>query len=169
LLIKVAGLNDADPKFAHLWGRYVLGFRPWKHCQHSFEVKQATAIRPSMLDGTYELDDRHDLFYLCGVGQPDSKQRGSKWNQEFTNVHFAVRPKLGSTSTRASLYGVLFTIIDAEEIEIQPLSDDFKGLPRNHARCKNFQFGYQMFDVKAVGREAPEEIVHRLRTGRFAS
>ena len=104
-----------------------------------------------------------------GWGQPDSVRSGSKWNREFANTHLAVRPKLGSTSIRTSLYGVVFTIEDAEEIQIQPLADDFEGLRRVHARCKNFQFGYQMFDVTAVGEKAPREVIYKLRRGVLAS
>ena len=166
--ITVAGLNQASPLFVHLWGRYVLGVRPWKHCQHTFEVKHATSIKPNMQDGTYSLDAEHDLFYLCGVGQEDSASRGAEWNREFTNIHLAVCPKLGSVATINSLYGVDFTITDAERIPIEPLADDFMGLPRQHARCKNFQFGFQMFDVQTVGDSAPQEIVRRLRTGNIA-
>jgi hypothetical protein len=121
-----------------------------------------------MQDDTYPLDAEHDLFYLCGVGQKDSASRGAEWNREFTNIHLAVRPKLGSVATINSLYGVSFTITDAERIPIGPLADDFMGLPRKHARCKNFQLGFQMFDVHAVGDSAPHEIVRRLRSGNIA-
>jgi hypothetical protein len=146
----------------------VLGVRPWKHCQHTFKVEHATSIRPDMKDGTYTLNERHDLFYLCGVGQKDSVKLGTRWNRQFTNIHMAVRPKLGSSATATSLYGVHFTITDAENIPIEPLADDFGGLPLKHARCKNFQFGYQMFEVNAVGDKAPREIVRRLRSGKIA-
>jgi hypothetical protein len=166
--ITVSGLDHNSSQFVHLWGRYVLGVRPWKHCQHTFEVKHATSIKPKMQNGTFPLIAEHDLFYLCGVGQEDSMKRGSQWNREFTNIHLAVRPKLGSIATIESLYGVNFTITDAKKIPIECLPDNFMGLKREHARCKNFQFGFQMFDVQAVGDSAPHEIVRRLRSGLLA-
>src|SRR5271163_2171721 len=39
MLLTVSGLDAAPIRFRHLWGRYVLGFRPWKHCIGCFESK----------------------------------------------------------------------------------------------------------------------------------
>src|ERR1700722_10485856 len=73
----VSGLNDAQPKFKHLWGRYIHGFKPQKHCLKCFKSKIAYEITPQMKDGPYDLkDDLCDFFYLCGVGQPDSRRAG---------------------------------------------------------------------------------------------
>ena len=46
-----------------------------------------------------------------------------------------------------SVYGVTFTIKDAQAIPIRPLRDGFENLDEAHTRCKNFQFGYQEFET----------------------
>lgn len=157
----VSGLNTAKPRFKHLWGCYVLGFRPWKHCIGCFESKVASAISPTMKDGVYDLEDSYELFYLCGVGQPDSKRAPQHLLRRATNVHLAVRP--GSIAAVGSVYGVSFTLKDAQAIPIQPLPEGFHGLPDAHYRCKNFQFGYQMFDVSEVGEKASREVIRKRR------
>lgn len=116
-----------------------------------------------MIDGDYELQDR--LFYLCGVGQLDSKRLGPAFNQKLTNVHLAVRPREGSVASIGSVYGVTFTIKDAQAIPIQPLAEGFGGLVPKYYRCKNFQFGYQTFDVETVGSAAEAQgVITRLRS-----
>jgi hypothetical protein len=163
MLLTVSGLDAAPVRFLHLWGRYVLGFKPWEHCMRCFEGKEANAIRPSMKDGEYELSDDHRFLYLCGVGQRDSKRGRSDLAQRITNVHLAVRPRVGSVAAIGSVYGVSFIIRDAQAIPIESLPEGFQGLPSKHYRCKNFQFGYQMFDVDAVGEGAARDVVHQLR------
>ena len=116
-----------------------------------------------MIDGDYELDDTHELFYLCGVGY---KERHN------TNVHLAVRPRAGSVAAIGSVYGVSFTIQNAQAIPItHPML--LKSPPRGlddideklHLRCKNFQFGCQMFNVDIVGEPAMGVVVETLRDG----
>lgn len=164
MLLTVSGLDVAPIRFKHLWGRYVLGFKPWKHCLACFETKVASPISPQMRDGEYSLSDEYGQFYLCGVGQNDSVRRGKDLAQKVTNVHLAVRPRKGSVAAIGSVYGVSFTIEDAQAIPIQPLPDGFQGLPEKHSRCKNFQFGYQVFQADAVGDLAPREVIYTLRT-----
>lgn len=108
-----------------------------------------------MKDGTYDLEDKYDLFYLCGVGQPDLKRAEPHLLRRATNVHLAVRPLKGSVAAIGSVYGVPFTLKNAQVIPIQPLPDGFKCLPLDHSRCKNSQFGYQMFDTGISGNESP--------------
>lgn len=162
----INGITHAPTPFKHLWGRYVLGFRPWKHCIGCFETKQAGVITPEMTDGTYDLRDDLNLFYLCGVGQPNSKRAGEHLDRRHTNVHLAVRPRKGSIAAIGSLYGVSFAIRDAQAIPITSLPDGFMGLSVDHSRCKNFQFGYQMFAASAVGESAPRDVVRELRSSR---
>jgi len=158
----VSGLDAAPIKFKHLWGRYVVGFKPWTHCIQCFESHIAKMVSPTMSDGEYELNDAYPLLYLCGVGQDDLKRNGAEFKQGRTNVHLPVRPRKGSVAATGSVYGVTFTITDAEAIPIQSLPDNFQGLPAKHARCKNFQFGYQMFNVDRVDGPV-REIVRELR------
>ena len=159
MLLTVSGLAAA-PQFQHLWGRYVYGFRPWRHCIRCLKSNRAPGVVPTMRDGSVELADR--LFYLCGVGKKMSELLYPECARRLTNVHLAVRPRKGSTATVHSSSGVIFVIDDAEAIPIETLPDPFQGLPENHSRCKNFQFGYQMFNVDEVS-DSPGEIVYELR------
>jgi hypothetical protein len=66
--LQVEGLEKAEQKFRHLWGRYIVGFKPATHCIKSFVTRDEKQVRPSMADDGYDLDDTYELFYLCGVG-----------------------------------------------------------------------------------------------------
>lgn len=160
--LQVDGLDLAETRFRHLWGRYIIGFKPATHCLKSFVTRDEVQVRPHMIDGGYELDNSHELFYLCGVG---FRERHN------TNVHLAVRPRAGSVAAIGSVYGVRFTIRDAQAIPIKHpllLASPPRGLERlreEHLRCKNFQFGCQMFDVDAVGDLVKGVVVRTLRDG----
>lgn len=160
--LEVEGLDKAQPRFRHLWGKYLIGFKPETHCQRSFVTRDAADVRPTMLDGDYVLDDSHGLFYLCGVGYKE---------RHHTNVHLAVRPKKGSVAAIGSAYGVRFTIRDAQAIPIKhPMllevpPQGLEGLSKSHLSCKNFQFGCQMFAVDVVGEGAKGVVVKTLRDG----
>lgn len=161
--LTTTGLDDAPIRFKHLWGRYVNGFRPWKHCIQCLVSNTAKDVFPDMLDGSVELQDR--LFYLCGVGQVHSEhfeKRHPELSRRMTNVHLAVRPRKGSVAAIGSAYGVTFVIQDAQSIPIETLPYPFQGLSEEHSRCKNFQFGYQMFEVGEVSM-TPGEVVHEFR------
>jgi hypothetical protein len=161
--LSVSGTNS-EHKFKHLWGRYILGFKPQRHCIRCFETNKAPDITPEMTDGIYPLrTDLSDLFYLCGVGQPDTLRDGEVWKRKFTNVHLAVTPRQGSVASIGSVYGVTFTIIDAEAIPIQSRLKGFQGLPNEHSQCKNFQFGYQVFDVNQVSSYGLDEVTRARR------
>ena len=148
--LTVSGL-EGKTRFTHLWGRYVFGFKPRKHCIQCFKSKVEAVITPQMKDDVYELrSDLGDFFYLCGVGQPDSGRRGKDFDRRFTNVHLAVRPRVGSVAAIGSVYGATFTIKDAQAIPINPLPRGFQNLPDHHSQCKNFQFGYQEYEVGQV-------------------
>lgn len=160
----VSGLDKAHPmKFMHLFRRYVMGSGLGNTCNGCFMSQVAKAVTPHMIDAEYELDDR--LFYLCGVGQRDSKRLGPSFNQSATNVHLAVRLRKGCVASTGSVYGASFTITDAQAIPIEPLPKDFGGLPEKHYRCKNFQFGYQTFAVDTVGHAAKARgVITQLRS-----
>jgi hypothetical protein len=158
--LTVAGLDESAPAFKHLWGRYILGVKPWTHCLHCLVTKDEKQVRPGMRSDTYQLRDDLDLFYLCGVGKTNPKDPNDPWALRRTNVHMAVMPRKGSVAAIGSVYGATFTIKDAEAIPIQPLPEGFLGLHKDHYRCKNFQFAYQVFDVpdEACWPKAKEEI-----------
>jgi hypothetical protein len=160
--LKVSGLDAtvAPNKFEHLFGRYIYGIRPWTHCDRGLMASHETAISPTMKDND-NIQLKDELFYLCGVGNK-SKSLPAERQRKYSNVHLAVRPQIGSVASVDSLYGVTFTIEDAVAIPIQALPDDFEGLPPAHARCKNFQFAYQMFEVTRPPKSYAEP-VHLLR------
>jgi hypothetical protein len=160
MLLQVDGLDRAQTRFRHLWGSYVLGFKPALHCRKSFWMHDEANVRPGMKDGEYELDDSHAFFYLCSVGIRE---------RHHTNVHLAVTPRIGSVAAVGSIYGVRFTIQNAQSIPINhPLlletpPQGLEKLTRDHIRCKNFQFGCQVFDVDEVGDAALGIVVTKLR------
>lgn len=123
-------------------------------------MKDEASVRPGMKDGEYELDDSQRFFYLCGVGYRERHN---------TNVHLAVRPRAGSVAAVGSVYGVRFTIKNAHAIQImhpallESPPRGLAGLPQEHLRCKNFQFGCQVFKVGEVGVAAQGVIVTELR------
>jgi hypothetical protein len=115
-----------------------------------------------MRDGDYELEDK--LFYLCGVGQKVSEHIYPHLARRVTNVHLAVSPRTGSVASIGSVYGVTFTIKGAQAIPIEPLSSsEFPTLAESHYRCKNFQFGYQMFNVDRTCILESRDIASNLR------
>ena len=160
--LTVTGLDatTAPNKFVSLFGRYPYGVLPWNHCQDGWATSVAKDISPTMPDGPVDLKDH--LFYLCGVGRKLTARNNREDCQKQTNVHLAVRPRKGSVASIGSVYGVTFIIEDAQAIPIEVLPDDFQGLPREHARCKMFQFGYQMFEVGEIPK-TPGEPIHLLR------
>ena len=56
-----------------------------------------------------------------------------------------------------------FTITDAQSILIRYLPKGWGDLSDPHSQCKNFQFGYQTFEVNQVGDSAPREVITKLR------
>lgn len=158
--LRVEGLDQAQTRFRHLWGSYVIGFKPALHCRKSFLMHDEASVRPNMKDGEYELDDTHAFFYLCGVG---IRERHN------TNVHLAVIPRIGSVAAVGSVYGVTFTIRDAQAIQIkhpsllEPPPGGLADLPQEHIRCKNFQFGCQVFSVNQVGSATQGVLVTAIR------
>ena len=156
----VDGLDAAETRFQHLWGRYIIGFKPATHCLRSLVTHVAAPVKPRMMDGSFDLDDSYELFYLCGVGVRERHN---------TNVHLAVHPKARSVAAIGSVYGVRFTIQDAQAIPIkhpallQSPPRGLDSLEEGHLRCKNFQFGCQMFAVHEVGEAAKGIVVTELR------
>ena len=166
--LTVSGLAGKT-RFKHLWGRYIVGFKPRKHCIACFKCKVAKGISPEMEDGTYELKDNvGDFFYLCGVGQPESAGRGEEFNRKHTNVHLAVRARAGSVASVGSVYGATFTIKDAQAIPIRGLPRGFQGLSDTHSQCKNFQFGYEQYEVGSVSDYELLQVVSDKREGSIA-
>jgi hypothetical protein len=68
-----------------------------------------------------------------------------------------------------SVYGIRFTTQNAQAIQIkhpgllESPTRGLAGLPQNHIRRRNFQFGCQMFEVDDVGDTAKGIVVRTLR------
>ncbi len=151
--IEVAGTSQAKEHYLHLWGMYVRGFKPWHHCFACFYGTQEKAIHKQMEDGTYDLPEPTHYFYLCGVASGPRKDR---WKN---NLHLAVRPQKGSIATVHSVYGPVFTIHDAEEIEIQGPITTLPHLSTLYTTCKNFRFAAQQFPASKYGPDADREVM----------
>jgi hypothetical protein len=155
--LTVTGTEEAGPKYLHLWGFYVRGFKPWHRCFACFYGTQERSIHKDMQDDTYILPEPTHYFYLCGVASgPRSKRRDN-------NLHLAVRPNPGSIATIRSVYGPVFTIHDAEKIEIQDPIQSLPHLGESYTTCKNFRFATQMYEAPRHGPEAKGMLVRTPR------
>lgn len=147
MLLEVRGMATASQTFVQLWGMYVSGFKPDKHCIYCLKGKKESQIHREMQDGDYALKTDSPYFYLFAMGRVPKHE---------TNVHLAVRPQAGSVASIGSVYGVTFTIRDAYALRVDRLPDGWMGLGTEYTRCRNFQFGVQQFGYRpANGPEHP--------------
>jgi hypothetical protein len=155
--LEVSQITPDTTQYRFLWGFYVRGFKPWEHCQPCFRGTRAPGITPTMQNGFVGLDRPTQFFYLHGFAPGLKSQRGER------NLHLAVRPQPGSTATVRSFYGPLFTIHDAEQIDIQEPIAGFPASEDTWTRCKNFRFGAQVFDVYELGPQAERNPILAIR------
>jgi hypothetical protein len=155
--LTVSGTQQATGKYLHLWGFYVRGFKPWKHCFACFYGTQEKLIKKDMQDGKFDLPEPTGSFYLCGVA---SGPRTQRWKN---NLHLAVKPKAGSVAKIQSVYGPIFTIHDAEEIAIQGPIENLPHLDESYTTCKNFRFAAQMYEATSFGPEARGKLIRTPR------
>ena len=124
--------------FRFLWAFYVRGYRPEFHCQRCFigHRVEEFSTRTARSGTTTVLDrlDRYPYVYVCGVGA------GKKTELRHQNLHLPLRYKEGGIVETPTYNGYIFHLENAEELPIPALPDDWMGLDREHARCKNFQF-----------------------------
>lgn len=136
VLISHDPLDGAGTRqFRFLWGKRVTGFYPHLHCARSLIGSYTLEVNRDMGSGdrTIDLGDA-DFFYLCGVTK--------KWD---TNLHLAVRPRLGARCSITAYNGVRFQILGGDAIAIPMLPDGWRGLPTEFTRCRNFQFGVDRY------------------------
>ena len=147
--LHVSGITLSTTRYRFLWGFYVRGFKPWVHCQPCFRGTRAEGIRADMTDDVVDLPRPTQFFYLHGFAPGPKASRGA------LNLHLAVRPREGSIAKIQSVYGPIFTIYGAEEIQIQePLTDSH--LESEWKRCKNFRFAAQIYAASQLGPDAPK-------------
>src|SRR3954470_23061732 len=124
--------------FRFLWAFYVSGYKPEFHCQRclvgrrvdEFSTRTASSGTTTVLDRL----DRCPYVYVCGVGA------GAKAELRRRNLHLPLRYREGGIVEKPTYNGYIFRAENAEELPIPALPDDWMGLEREHARCKNFQF-----------------------------
>ena len=129
--------------FRSLWAFYVNGYKPEFHCQKcftgrlvdDFSTNTAQSGRAVSLDEM----DTYPYVYICGVGTGPKSTLGNR------NLHLPLRFKRGAVVEKRTYNGYVFRAENAEELEIPSLPDDWMGLDREHARCKNFQFAVSRF------------------------
>ena len=155
--LHVSGITQSTTRYRFLWGFYVRGFKPWHHCQHCLRGSLAEGIIPSIQDGVIELPEQMDFFYLHGTAA------GPVTSRRELNLHLAVRPKQGAVASVRPKGGALFTIYDAEAIEIQPPLLDLAHLGPNWMNCKNLRFAAQVYDAPLLGPTAPRTPIRRIR------
>lgn len=139
MLLEVRGMAIPSQTFVQLWGMYVSGFKPEKHCIYCLKGKKEAQLHREMRDGDYVLKTDSPFFYLFAMGRVPKHE---------TNVHLAVRPQAGSVASIGSVYGVTFTIRDASALRVDRLPDGWMGLGAEYTRCRNFQFGVQQFGYR---------------------
>ena len=124
--------------FRFMWAFYVRGYKPEFHCQRCFIGRRVDEFStPTASSGmTTVLDrlDRYPYVYICGVGA------GAKAELRHRNLHLPLRYKEGGIVEKPTYNGYIFRAENAEALPIPALPDDWMGLERKHARCKNLQF-----------------------------
>jgi hypothetical protein len=129
--------------FKLMWAFYVSGYRPEFHCQKCFLGQRVDefSTRTAVSGNTIVLDrlDKYPYVYVCGVATGPISELGYK------NLHLPLRFKEGSVALKSTYNGYVFRAENAEELPIPALPDDWQGLEREHARCKNFQFAVRYF------------------------
>ena len=129
--------------FALLWAFYVNGYRPELHCQECFRGERAPNFHSrnaeSGVDIVLDRVSDYPYVYVCGVGL------GSVSDRHRTNLHFPLRFKEGAVAETTTYNGYQFRAENAVAMQIPALPEGWQGLPREHVRCKNFQFGVAYF------------------------
>src|ERR1035437_5810609 len=135
--------------FALLWAFYVRGFKPDFHCQECFVGELASNFHSrNHLSGVEIKLDQTDDFrfvYICGVAKGPKDER---WR---TNLHFPLRFEAGASAETTTYNGYRIVAENAVQMRIPDLSEGWRGLPREHERCKNFRFGVEYFGANGAG------------------
>jgi hypothetical protein len=129
--------------FRFLWAYYVNGYRPEKHCQPCFKGRRVnefcTATASTGRQIVLDRMDRYPYLYVCGVAAGPVSERGAR------NLHLPLRYAEGASVEVVSYNGYRFRARNAERVEVPLLPDNWNGLARAHARCRNFQFAVSVF------------------------
>lgn len=75
MLLEVRGMSTASQTFVQLWGVYVSGFKPEKHCIYCLKGKKELQLHHEMQDGDYVLKTDSPYFYLFAMGRVPNTRR----------------------------------------------------------------------------------------------
>ena len=146
--------------FRFLWAMYVTGYDPAQHCQPGLKGRRVDNFSASNARSgiriTCDRMDRYPYLYICGVSS------GSVRDRESRNLHVPLRYEAGAKLQVTTYNGYRLQIENAVALPVPPLPDDFAGLPKEHARCRTFQFAVHAFGHKL--QPATIEAPTRLRT-----
>lgn len=152
--LKIAGAISRE--FRILWGMTVVGFDSSKHCKACFIGTKYPMINPEMTDNAkrsavVDLELKEGvLFYVCGVAHSF---------RHVHNFHLAGVAKPGAACDVKTWEGNRVQAVGLEQISIEagPAKKMFPKLGPVFVKCRNFQFGCQMFGVSAVGAKTFRE------------
>jgi hypothetical protein len=129
--------------FRYIWAFYVKGYNPAKHCQPGLIGHRVndfcTGRAMSGRSVTCDQMDRYPYLYVCGVAA------GSKSGRKEKNLHLPLRYAAGAVVEATTHSGFHFRIENAEKVDVPALPEGWEGKPREHTRCKNFQFAVACF------------------------
>lgn len=134
--------------FRFLWAYLVNGYRSDRHCKkclYGRAVPELSASSDSIgATIVLPLSAHHPYGYICGVASGPIAERRTR------NLHLPLRYARGEIVEIRTYNGYTLTASNAQQISIPALPDDWQGLVRSHARCKNFQFAVEMFGYPAA-------------------
>jgi hypothetical protein len=129
--------------FRYIWAFYVKGYNPEKHCQPGLIGQRVDEFcTPTAMSGrsvTCDKMDRYPYLYVCGVG---AGRKEDLWKENF---HLPLSYAAGSVVEKTSYNGYRFRVENAAEVVVPELREGWEGKPREHTRCKNFQFAVACF------------------------
>lgn len=155
-------VSERPHGFWYLWLKYVDDFDPRHHCLKCLIGLKSRRIG---LDSPWLTPDksvpliesRSPFLYLCG-GAGYGYRSQSSWND---NLHVALIPKAGASTSVTTYNGIVFTFTNAEQVAIPDLPLGFKGLPSKYTTCRNFRFGVAHFPERDVATFVPSPGVAR--------
>lgn len=145
---KASGEEALIKGFRFMWAFYVKGYDPDKHCQPCFIGSRVNEFcTPRAMTGRRVECDRMAQFpylYVCGVS---AGRKEDRWQE---NLHLPLRYAEGAVVEKETYNGYRFRIENATQVDIPELPEGWQGKPREHTRCKNFQFAVAAFGYPPV-------------------
>lgn len=129
--------------FRYFWAYWVNGFQSDTHCQPCFRGRAIPEFNTASVQCGIQLSlqkrERDQYLYICGVGS------GPKAELFKRNFHLPLRYEEGRSVSAVTYNGYIVTAQNAVLLQIPALPKDWKALPDEMTRCKNFQFAVEYF------------------------